>query len=47
MYEFLPHSELMELIGQAACNDDAPLQEVCSNIVFLICGYDSQELNAV
>ncbi|XP_055716022.1 lipase 3-like [Phlebotomus papatasi] len=44
-YEFTPSSKLMQLGGEAACMDYSPTQEVCSNILFLIAGYDSQQLN--
>ncbi|XP_017770538.1 PREDICTED: uncharacterized protein LOC108558213, partial [Nicrophorus vespilloides] len=46
MYEFLPDSEFYTIFGKEACDDEAPLQEVCTNVVFLICGFDSEQLNA-
>ncbi|KAI4471082.1 lysosomal acid lipase-related [Holotrichia oblita] len=44
--EFLPSSGLYELIGQAACSDEALFQGVCSSVIFLICGWNSEQLNA-
>ncbi|XP_055376048.1 lipase 1-like [Condylostylus longicornis] len=44
-YEFLPNNELMALAGQALCKDQAITQVMCTNIVFLIAGYDSDQLN--
>ncbi|GJQ87658.1 hypothetical protein Trydic_g17477 [Trypoxylus dichotomus] len=43
--EFLPSTTLMELIGQATCNDESLFQGVCSSIYFLIGGWNSAELN--
>lgn len=45
IHEFLPHSDFMELVGMLACQDGSNFQDVCSNILFLIAGYDSKELN--
>ncbi|XP_066998921.2 lipase 3 [Anabrus simplex] len=46
MNEFLPHSYLYNLMGYALCKDKAITQEICSNFIFLICGFDSKELDA-
>ncbi|KAJ9575526.1 hypothetical protein L9F63_007596 [Diploptera punctata] len=45
VYEFLPQTELFSAIGQLACNDEAITQEICSNVLFLIGGYNSEQLN--
>ncbi|XP_069680505.1 lipase 3-like [Periplaneta americana] len=45
IYEFMPQTELLTLIGQVFCNDAAITQEICSNVLFLIGGYDSAQLN--
>jgi hypothetical protein len=47
VYEFMPRSELLTLIGQALCNDKAITVDLCSNVLFLIAGYDSAQLNKV
>ncbi|KAI4454144.1 lysosomal acid lipase-related [Holotrichia oblita] len=44
--EFLPSTGLMELIGQASCNDESMFQGVCASIYFLIGGWNSAQLNA-
>ncbi|KAF4520578.1 hypothetical protein B566_EDAN011131 [Ephemera danica] len=43
--EFLPSNNFFTFMGQAACRDEALFQIVCSNIVFLIAGYDSAQMN--
>lgn len=47
VYELLPSCELFILGGKAACRDQANTQEICENILFLIAGYSSDQLNAV
>ncbi|XP_062520508.1 gastric triacylglycerol lipase-like [Corticium candelabrum] len=41
-YDFLPNDELMKLFAQYFCPEDV---SVCSNVLFLICGYDKSDLN--
>lgn len=45
--EFLPNTEVMEVLGQKQCNDEAKYQELCSNVLFLIAGHDDANLNTV
>nr|CAD7433083.1 unnamed protein product [Timema monikensis] len=45
MHEFLPNSEFLTLVGGVFCNDDAITQKLCDNILFLLCGYDQDQLN--
>ncbi|KRT85848.1 hydrolase, partial [Oryctes borbonicus] len=45
MDEFLPTSSLMEIIGQAACNDESIFQGLCASVLFLVAGWNSQQLN--
>lgn len=47
MYEFLPSSRVLAALGKAACNDEALFQFVCSNVLFLIGGFNSKQLNYV
>ena len=42
--EFLPSNALMDWFASKVCGEDE-LPAICSNIVFLLCGYDTQELN--
>ncbi|XP_033107834.1 gastric triacylglycerol lipase-like [Anneissia japonica] len=42
--DFLPNSEFIDLIAEDFCDDpDADL--FCSNIIFVLCGYDEKNLN--
>ncbi|KRT82468.1 hydrolase, partial [Oryctes borbonicus] len=43
--EFLPKSGLFDLIGQAACNNESVFQDVCASVLFMICGWNSEQLN--
>jgi len=45
IHEFLPTSAFMEFIGAAFCRDTSPVQAICSNVLFLIAGYNSAQLN--
>ncbi|XP_067129976.1 gastric triacylglycerol lipase-like [Centruroides vittatus] len=42
--EFLPNNFISELFAQTACNVDV-VRSICSNIYFLISGYDFYQLN--
>jgi hypothetical protein len=46
-YEFMPSSELMTMIGQAMCNEQAVTADICANSLFMVAGYDSEQLNTV
>jgi hypothetical protein len=46
-YEFMPSNQLLTLIGQALCNEQAITVETCANILFMVAGYDSGQLNKV
>uniref|UniRef100_A0A6B0VCD9 Lipase n=1 Tax=Ixodes ricinus TaxID=34613 RepID=A0A6B0VCD9_IXORI len=43
-YEFLPNNFVMKLLADAVCMYEGP-RDVCGNIVFLICGPETRELN--
>jgi len=45
MGEFLPSNWLMDFIAFWACGDGSLLEGVCENVVFLLCGYDQQQMN--
>jgi hypothetical protein len=47
VHEFLPHSELLTLLGEAFCNDNALTVDLCANVLFLIAGFDASQLNKV
>ncbi|PSN34872.1 hypothetical protein C0J52_25734 [Blattella germanica] len=43
--EFLPKSELISMLGTELCQEESISSELCLNIIFLTCGYDSVELD--
>lgn len=45
VYEFLPSNDMMIEGGKLLCKDESPFQEVCANVLFLLCGYNSAQLN--
>ncbi|CRK92414.1 CLUMA_CG005975, isoform A [Clunio marinus] len=45
VYEFLPSNEMLVKGGQLICKDESPIQEVCANVLFLIGGFNSPQLN--
>lgn len=47
VHEFLPSNDMMEMGGKFLCKDGSIFQEVCANVLFLIAGYDSEQLNRV
>ena len=47
IYEFLPSNELLSLVGQELCNQQAITVDICANVLFIIAGFDSAQLNKV
>jgi hypothetical protein len=47
VHEFLPRSELLSLIAGSLCNEQAITVDLCSNVLFLMAGFDSSQLNKV
>ncbi|XP_033217072.1 lipase 3-like isoform X2 [Belonocnema kinseyi] len=45
VYEFLPTNALLTNIGRDACEARSLYQVVCSNTLFMITGYDTDQLN--
>lgn len=45
--EFMLDPELVGLIGSTYCNDDSPLLPVCTNFLFILCGFNPDQLNTV
>ena len=43
----MPSSELLGLGAQAGCNDGSVFQSLCANVLYLIAGFNSVQLNAV
>ncbi|XP_026730926.1 lipase 1-like [Trichoplusia ni] len=44
--EFLTNNAIYSMAGQAMCRDEVVFQPLCSNILFLIAGWNEQEHNA-
>jgi hypothetical protein len=47
IHEFLQSSELLSLVGQDLCNDQAITVDICADVLFIIGGFDSEQLNEV
>jgi len=45
MHEFLPSNAFMTFIGKTLCNENSPVQFVCSNVLFLIAGYNFDQID--
>ncbi|KAH8333212.1 hypothetical protein KR074_012261 [Drosophila pseudoananassae] len=43
--EFMPNTKFLVDHSQVVCHDNAMTQDVCSNILFLVAGYNSEQLN--
>jgi hypothetical protein len=47
IHEVLPSSQLLRLVGQVLCNDQAITVDICADILFMIVGFDYEQLNKV
>ena len=45
--EFLPNEELLDWLGKYACSFDTVTADVCENVLFLLCGPDTNNTNIV
>lgn len=45
--EFVPHNGLVSRLSRMICEIQATSSIICSNALFLISGYDSQQLDTV
>ncbi|XP_059621163.1 lipase 3-like [Phlebotomus argentipes] len=45
MNEFMPSNTMMQMGGYLTCRDESSFQEVCANVLFLIAGFNSEQLN--
>lgn len=43
--EFLPNSEFLGLVSKVFCKDEAITQDICTNIIFMITGYNEKQMN--
>jgi triacylglycerol lipase len=46
-YEFMPNSLLLTLVGQVMCHEQAITVEICANALFIVAGFNSEQLNRV
>jgi len=42
---FLPSSKIVDYFASEACKNGDILQEICSSVLFLLCGFDQAQLN--
>ncbi|XP_012231374.2 lipase 3-like isoform X1 [Linepithema humile] len=45
IYEFLPTNCVLQYLMKVLCNIDFFTQQICSNIIFYICGFDEEQFN--
>jgi hypothetical protein len=45
--EFLPSNDLLMLAGQVLCNEQAITIEVCTNVLFIVAGFSSDQFPRV
>ncbi|XP_072937332.1 lipase 3-like [Epargyreus clarus] len=43
--EFLPNGKINELAGERLCIEEAITQVLCKNLLFLLCGFNDEQLN--
>ncbi|XP_037866672.1 lipase 3 isoform X1 [Bombyx mori] len=43
--ELLPNGKINELAGQTVCVEEAITQFLCTNLLFLVCGFNEEQLN--
>ncbi|CAG9784621.1 unnamed protein product [Diatraea saccharalis] len=44
--EFLTDGKINDMAGQSYCVEEAITQVLCTNLLFLLCGYNSEQLNS-
>lgn len=45
IYEFLPSTELMAEAGKVFCAENSLTQIICTNSMFIVCGFSTKEMN--
>lgn len=45
--EFLPDTKFTTFIGRVICNEHSMTSGICTNVLFLIAGFDYKQLNQV
>ncbi|CAL8103706.1 unnamed protein product [Orchesella dallaii] len=46
LYEFLPSNAFMDFIGQTVCHQNSLIKDICSNVLFLVAGFDSDQMDS-
>ncbi|KAL9930923.1 lipase 3-like [Glossina fuscipes fuscipes] len=44
-HEFLPSNEFLKMFNQIICDDDSITETICSNVMFLVAGFDKNQMN--
>ena len=44
-YEFLPADDFLIKGGKLICKEESPVLELCANVLFLLAGYNSPQLD--
>lgn len=47
LHEFAANSPFYDLIGATLCNETNPWHEICTNVLFLLCGFDPEQMDPV
>ena len=45
--EFFPHSALLDWLSKYLCTADMIAEDLCEDIMFLLCGFDKNNTNIV
>ncbi len=45
--EFLPNNKLFDWLGDKVCPFDVDVEDICEDALFIVCGYDRDNLNLV
>ncbi|KAF2885968.1 hypothetical protein ILUMI_20205 [Ignelater luminosus] len=45
IYEILPYNPYLTLIAAIFCQDNAPTQEICASLLYMVAGYTPDQLN--
>ncbi|XP_023303354.2 lipase 3 [Lucilia cuprina] len=44
-HEFLPSNDFITMFNQIICDDDSITEAICSNVMFLVAGFDKKQMN--
>lgn len=44
-HEFLPSNEFIKMFNQIICDEDSITEAICSNVMFLVAGFDKKQMN--